>query len=394
MYAYTGRGITNLSLRSFHETPVSVFQTFTALNALRLDLQYVPWSDLQKIGHLVHLQHLHLSEWYRCEAVNPQDRAFARKASGRGSPFSCLTGLRSLKLELHKSRAADPDCDGTRYFLQPISCMNNLQGFTLLGLCTSVGIHHLSQLSQLTSLGVGHVEDGLSMLVNLKHLQAAAMILRCLTLRRIGNLSASLVTLTNLRSLDCTQVHYCQVSNLKLLTALKALTIGLMHVHGMPFNQQPCMAIWSDLAGLTHLNTLSVHSDALLDAKDFQAVALLSCLTKLHFEGFTLDLDFKSEDVNKLSALASLQYFHLQFIHSGRWCDAVVELDIHLRALLKGANMQHFQVISNKCGCVEDYLGGFHLQSGDDDSSLGEWGSDSDVGSDNDSDMYSQHSDE
>jgi hypothetical protein len=35
------------------------------------------------------------------------------------------------------------------------------------------------------------------------------------------------------------------------------------------------MAIWSDLAELQHLNSLSVHGDAFLDAKDFQAIAFL-----------------------------------------------------------------------------------------------------------------------
>lgn len=132
-----------------------------------------------------------------------------------------------------------------------------------------------------------------------------------------------------------------------MLTALKALTIGL--VHNTPFDHQSGIAIWSDLAELKHLGTLYVHSDAVLDVKDFQAIALLSCLTKLHFEGFTSDLDFKPEDVKKLSALASLQYLYLEFIHSGGWCDAVDELDIHLRALLNGANVQYFQVVSSEC---------------------------------------------
>ena len=100
----------------------------------------------------MHLQHLHLSENYRGEAAEPQDRAFARKTSQHGSPFSCLTGLRSLKLDLHELSSAEPDCDGTKCFLQPISCLNNLQGFTLLGSSTDIGIQHLSQLSQLTSL--------------------------------------------------------------------------------------------------------------------------------------------------------------------------------------------------------------------------------------------------
>ena len=112
---------------------------------------------------------------YRGEAAEPQDRAFARKMSQHGSPFSCLAGLRSLKLDLHELSSAEPDCDGTKCFLQPISCLNNLQGFTLLGSSTDIGIQNLSQLSQLTSLGVGHMEDGLSTLVKLKHLQAAAV---------------------------------------------------------------------------------------------------------------------------------------------------------------------------------------------------------------------------
>ncbi len=345
----TGRGTTALYLRSLDASPAPIFQTFTALITLRLDLRYVPWSDLQTVGYLVHLQHLHLSEHVRHKVAEPQDRAFTRKMSKHGSPFSCLTGLRSLELELFESSSADLDCDGTKAFLQPISCMNNLQGFTLLGLSTNIGIQHLSQLSQLTSLGVGHVEDGLSTLVKLKHLQAEAMSPPTWLQRPTVGLSATLVTLTNLRRLDCTLVQYCQVSHLTVLTALQALTIGLMH--DIPFDHQSRshIAIWSDLAELKHLDTLYVHSDAFMDVKDFQAIALLSCLTKLHFEGFTSDLNFKPEDMNKLSALASLQYLYLEFTHSGGWCDAVDELDIHLRALLNGANMQYFEVISGEC---------------------------------------------
>ena len=265
--------------------------------------------------------------------------------------------------------------------------MQNLQGFTLLGLPTTIGVQYLSQLSQLTSLGVGHVEDG-GTLVNLKHLEVAAVSPRLPTSRPTMNLFASLVTLNNLRSLDCTLVRYCQVSELSVLTALNALDIYL--VPEASFDHQSCTAIWLDLAELTHLSTLSLHGDAFLDAKDFQAIALLSCLTKLHFDGFTLDLNFKPEDVNKLSALASLQYFHLEFT-VGRWFDAVNNLDAHLMALLKGANMQHFQVTSNACGCDDE---ADQLQSGDDDRSLGAWDGESDMGSDDASDMYSQHSDE
>ncbi len=325
----------------------------------------------------MHLQHLHLSENYRGEAAEPQDRAFARKTSQHGSPFSCLTGLRSLKLDLHELSSAEPDCDGAKCFLQPISCLNNLQGFTLLGSSTDIGIQHLSQLSQLTSLGVGHMEDGLSTLVKLKHLQAAAVSLRLLILfgRPTVDFPASLVTLTNLRSLDCHLVRYCQVSDLTVLTALKALTIGLMHGTPSVHQSGSHIAVWSDLAELPHLNSLSVNGDAFLDAKDFQAIALLSCLTKLHFQGFSSDLHFRPEDVNKLSALASLQSLQLEFIHAGRWCDAVDELDIHLRTLLKGANMQHFQVDSIQCDSRDEGL------------LMGGWNSDSDMSSDPDSDI-------
>ena len=144
----------------------------------------------------MHLQHLHLFELIRHSVSEPQDRAFTRKMSKHGSPFSCLTGLRSLELELYEARSANPDGDGIRSFLQPISCMNNLQGFTLLGLSTNIGIQHLSQL---TSLGVGHVEDGVSSLVRLKHLGVAAINLRLFTSswRPIANISADLVTLTS-----------------------------------------------------------------------------------------------------------------------------------------------------------------------------------------------------
>ena len=244
--------------------------------------------------------------------------------------------------------------------------MQNLQGFTLLGLPTTIGVQYLSQLSQLTSLGVGHVEDG-GTLVNLKHLEVAAVSPRLPTSRPTINLFASLVTLNNLRSLDCTLVWYCQVSELSVLTALNALDIYL--VPEASFDHQSCTAIWLDLAELTHLSTLFLHGDAFLDAKDFQAIALLSCLTKLHFQGFSSDLHFRPEDVNKLSALTSLQSLQLEFIHAGRWCDAVDELDIHLRPQLKGANMQHFQVDSIQCDSRDEGL------------LMGGWNSDSDMSS-------------
>lgn len=73
---------------------------------------------------------------------------------------------------------------------------------------------------------------------------------------------------------------------------------------------------------------------------------MLSSLTKLHFEGSTTDLDFRAEDVNKLSALASLQSLSLEFIRCGRCRDAIDNLDIHLRTLLNSAKMKHFQVIN------------------------------------------------
>ena len=269
---------------------------------------------MQKIGHLEHLQHLHLSELFRREVAEPSDRAFARKTSGHGPPFSCLMGLRSLKLDLHESSSAVPDGDGTRSFLQPISCMNNLQGFALLGLSNTIG------LQQLTSLGVDHVEDDLSTLVKLKHLQAATISPHTLW-RPLVSLSASLVTLTNLRSLDCIHIQHYQVSNLTVLTALSTLTLRLMD--DTPFDYQSCMAVWSELAKLPHLHTLSVCGRAVLNVKDVQPIAVLSSLTKLHFEGSTTDLNVRAEDVNKLSALASLQSLSLEFIRSARSRDAM-----------------------------------------------------------------------
>ena len=89
------------------------------------------------------------------------------------------------------------------------------------------------------------------------------------------------------------------------------------------------MAVWSELANLPHLHTLSVCGRAILVVKDFQALAVLSSLTQLHFEGSTTDLDFRAEDVNKLSALASLQSLSLEFIRCGRRRDAIDNLDIH-----------------------------------------------------------------
>ncbi len=43
---------------------------------------------------------------------------------------------------------------------------------------------------------------------------------------------------------------------------------------------------------------------------------------------------------------------------------------------------------------IINLLAAFICNPGNDDSSPGDWDSDSDMGSDNDSDMYSQHSDE
>ena len=159
-----------------------------------------------------------------------------------------------------------------------------------------------------------------------------------------ASLSATLVTLKSLRSLDCIRVQHYEVSTLTVLTALRPLTLYLVDDMPFRFDYQSCMATWSEFAKLPHLHTLSVRGCAFLDVKDFQAIAVLSCLTKLHFEGF--DSNFRPEVVNKLSALASLQSLYLEFIYRGPCHDAVDELDVHLRTLLNSAKMQHFQVIS------------------------------------------------
>ena len=123
-----------------------------------------------------------------------------------------------------------------------------------------------------------------------------------------------------------------------VLTALSTLTIRLV--------VDTCMAVWSELAKLPHLHTLSVCGHARLDVKGFQAIAVLSSFRKLHFEGSTTNLDFTAEAVNKLSALASLQSLSLEFIRRGRCRDAIDNLDIHLRTLLNSAKMKHFHVIN------------------------------------------------
>ena len=306
------------------------------------------------------------------------------------SPFSYLSNLRTLQLELSDNNPGAEKHWEPAPLLEPISCMTKLCSLTVLmqsSYCTW-DIQHLSQLSHLTSLGIANLEQGLSTLVKLQHLSVRATEppARCwMRLNpRTPDLLASLVTLTGLSTLDCGRIQYCQVSTLTLLTALKSLSMSMARD---PFDHHASTTSWSTLSKLPILNTLDV-SEAVLDAQHFQIVASMTQLTKLYFCGFSVDLHFSAEDLNKLSALTSLQYLHLEFIHSGIWSQALYDLDIHLKALLQSTTMQYFQVFDNECDSGGELYGEASLQREEEDDSLAGWDSESEI----DSDSY--HSDE
>ena len=320
-----------------------VLQNFSLLITLRLDVSHVRWSDLQNIKSLVHLEKLHLCEQTGYWSV-PQGWAFAKDKQiiSQSSPFHYLSKLRSLQLDLFGCIGANKPWDHAP-LLQPISCMTNLCDLTLLMQSSYCiwDIEHLSQLSHLTSLGIYSLEQGISTLVKLEHLsvratEPPARHYMDTTLPTL-DLSTSLAMLTRLRSLDCGLLLCRQVLNLTALTTLTALTVFV--------NNSACHAahemFWSSFAKLPSLISLEV--DAVLSQViDFQSIALM---TKLHFSGYSNDLWFSAADLNRMSALISLQHLHLEFEHTGCCSKTVQELDIGLKQLYNTRKMQHFQVV-------------------------------------------------
>ena len=72
-------------------------------------------------------------------------------------------------------------------------------------------------------------------------------------------------------------------------------------------------------------------------------------LTKLRLCGFSNDLQITPNNLDKLSALTSLQYLHLRFNHSGNWSRLVRELDGDLKQVFNTKALQHFQIVSSRC---------------------------------------------
>ena len=67
---------------------------------------------------------------------------------------------------------------------------------------------------------------------------------------------------------------------------------------------------------------------------------------KAGFFSESINLQCSAEDINRLSALSSLQYLHLEFMHFGIWSDAVQKLASALKHLLNSSHMQYFQVVN------------------------------------------------
>ena len=323
-----------------------VLQNFPLLVTLHLDIPYVRWSDLQNIKDLANLKTLHLFE-NALSAIVPEDWAFARNTQTASlcSPFHCLSSWTSLQLKLNGW--------GARKFwdqapwLQPISRMTQLAALTLSMERSYWDLQHLSQLSHLTSLGIVSLEQGISTLVKLEHLsvkatQPPARQYNMGTQMPKEDLSPILAMLTCLGSLDCGWIESQQVLNLTALTTLTALTMSVKDTIFRPFT----VMLWSSLSKLPLLVSLDV-ARAVLDVTDFATVALMTQLTKLCFCGYSNNLCYSAEDFNRLSALTSLQFLHLEFIHGGRWSEAECQLDCALQQLHATGNMQYFQVV--KC---------------------------------------------
>lgn len=348
-----GRGITRLHLippvnAVGLASPSMILQNFTFLITLRLNVPHVRWSDLRNINELVHLESLHLCEdqgYWNC----PGDWAFRRShMTNRSSPFVYLSKLKSLHLELFGLFSADKHWDLAPW-LQPISCMTKLGALTLLmqGSYCTWDIQHLSQLSHLTSLGIHSLEQGVSILMNLQQLSVKATEPPAqhhvdTNLPNV-DLAPSLAVLTSLKSLNCGDVLWQQVP---VLTALTALTFLILTVkEGAQHHARELF--WSSLSTLPSLISLEVNA-AYLEANDFHTVATMTKLTKLHFCGYTDDLQISARDLTRFSALASLQHLHLEFEADGRWSKRVQKLDKGLKRLHDIRSMHHFQVIFNR----------------------------------------------
>ena len=336
-----------------YASPSMVLHKFALLVTLRLDVSHISWSDLQSIRGLVYLEKLHLCETlcFGLKSAPPQYRAFAREVqSNHCSPFCHLTNLISLQLNLY-DRSTDEHLQRSTTLLQSITCMTKLCCLTLIqnGSYCTWDIQHLSQLSALTSLGIYSMEEGLSTLTNLQHLSARGIeppscYWGCTPDVPSVDLVTSLVALTQLKSLDCGRTQFSQVPFLTVLTALRGLT---MIMRTELFSRTKCATFWSCLSKLPSLQSLETHG-AFLNAEDFQTVALMTQLTKLHFWGYSMNFRFTAEDIDSLSALSSLQYLHLELIHGGEWCGIVSELDMSLKTMLQSTRMQYFQIIDRE----------------------------------------------
>ena len=148
--------------------------------------------------------------------------------------------------------------------------------------------------------------------------------------------------LTGLASLDCSSIHWQQIPNLTALTSLTALTVSVSNI--VSNNSD---VIWSSLSKLPLLVSLDT-AGAVLVRTDFQTVALMTQLTKLHFYGYGDDLRCLSEDINKLSVLTSLQYLHLGFTSSSTLSDVTCQLKHELKQLHNTRNMQYFKVVKRE----------------------------------------------
>lgn len=350
---HAGRGIAALSMSSSRNfdldilSPSMILPNFPFLITLHLKIPYVRWSDLHNIKGLAHLESLHLCELAHFGA-SPEDWAFARKAqmTGHPSPFYYVSSLRSLQLELSPQGANWVHQDYGSV-LQPISCMTKLNAFTLLTGRSLCNLQHLSQLSHLASLGVLSLEQGISTLVNLEHLSVRATQPldqhQCVGANMsTEDLSPCLAMLTRLASLDCSSIHWQQFPNLTALTSLTALAVCVSNIVS-----NHSYVIWSSLSKLPLLVDLNI-AGAVLVRTDFQTVALMTQLTKLHFCGYSDNMRFLAEDINTLSALASLQHLHLGFHSSGTWFDITCQIEHELKQLHNTRKMQYFKVFKRE----------------------------------------------
>lgn len=131
-------------------------------------------------------------------------------------------------------------------------------------------------------------------------------------------------------------------------TALTGLTMAVAYDLRHDAEDPVCHVIWSSVSKLPLLISLDVNQ-TYLGVEDFQTVALMTQLTKLHLCSDSINLQCSAEDINRLSAFSSLQCLHLDFMHFGVWSDAVQKLDSALKHLLNRCHMQYFQVVNCEC---------------------------------------------